>query len=157
MVRSSPAFLRQYPDMQGLLYDLPEVIATVPTGEFAGCEGRIRLESGNFFESVPEKCDAYILKHIIHNWSDDNCGKILALLREQLPANGRVLICEMIIQSDHVSTPAKMLDIEMLVMTPGGRERSPEEFQDLLALAGLRLSRVVQTASPLCVLEALAN
>ena len=113
--------------------------------------------SGSFFEHVPERCDAYILKHIIHNWSDDKCGRILALMREQLPTNGRVLICEMVIQSDHVPTPAKMLDIEMLVMTAGGKERSPEEFQDLLALAGLRLSRIVQTASPLCVLEALAN
>ena len=149
--------LGQYPDMRGVLYDLPEVIATVPTGQFGGCEGRIRLESGSFFEHVPERCDAYILKHIIHNWSDNNCGKILALMREQLPANGRVLVCEMVIQSDPVPTPAKMLDIEMLAMTVGGKERSPEEFRDLFASAGLRLGRIMPTPSPLCVLEALAN
>ena len=146
--------LRQYPQMQGVLYDLPEVLATVPPSQFAGCEGRIRIESGSFFVQVPESCDAYVLKHIIHNWSDDDCHKILTLMREQLPANGRVLICEMVIQSDPRSSPAKMLDIEMLVMTVGGKERSHEEFRVVCESAGFCLGRIVPTSSPLCVVEA---
>jgi hypothetical protein len=149
--------LRQYPRMQGVLYDLPEVLAKVPPSQFAGCEGRIHIESGSFFARVPENCDAYLLKHILHNWSDENCIKILTLLREQLPAHGRVLICEMVIQSDTGPTPAKMLDIEMLLLTVGGKERSSEEFRDLLASAGLRTGRIVPTPSPLYVVEAFAN
>jgi O-methyltransferase domain len=148
------AILRQYPQMQGVLYDLPEVLATVPPSQFAGCEGRIRIEPGSFFAHVPESCDAYLLKHIIHNWSDDDCRKILTLIREQLAADGRVLICEMVIQSNPGPSPAKMLDIEMLVMTVGGKERSPEEFRDVCASAGFCLGRIVPTPSPLCVVEA---
>jgi O-methyltransferase len=151
------SLLRQYPHMQGVLYDLPDVVLTVPMNQFAGCEGRIRIESGSFFERVPQNCDAYVLKHIIHNWSDDDGCKILTLVRDQLPAHGRVLICEMVIQNDPGPTPAKMLDIEMLVMTVGGKERSPEEFRDLLSSAGLRLGCIITTPSPLYVIEAFAN
>jgi O-methyltransferase domain len=151
------SLLRQYPHMQGVLYDLPQVVDTVPASQFAGCEGRILIESGSFFARVPQNCDAYLLKHIIHNWSDDDCRKILALVREQLPAHGRVLICEMVIQNDPGPTPAKMLDIEMLVMTVGGKERSPGEFRDLFSSAGLSLGCIIPTPSPLCVIEAYAN
>jgi hypothetical protein len=151
------SLLRQYPHMQGVLYDLPEVIATVPMNHFAGCEDRIRIESGSFFARVPQNCDAYVLKHIIHNWGDDDCRRILTLVRQQLPAHGCVLICEMVIPSDPGPTPAKMLDIEMLVMTAGGKERTPEEFRDLLSSAGLRFGCIMPTPSPLCVIEAFAN
>ena len=140
--------------MQGLLYDLPEVLATVSPSQFAGCEGRIHVKSGSFIARAPEGCDAYVLKHVLHNWSDDDCVKILTLLRDQLPAHGRVLICEMVIQSDPAPTPAKMLDIEMLLLTVGGKERSSEEFRDVLVSAGLRIGRIVSTPSPLSVLEA---
>ena len=140
-----------------MLYDLPEVLATVPSHQFAGCESRIHIESGSFFARAPEGCDAYVLKHILHNWSDDDCSKILTLLREQLPAHGRVLICEMVIQSDPGPTPAKMLDIEMLLLTVGGKERSYEEFREVLESAGFRIGRIVTTSNPLCVVEGFAN
>lgn len=151
------SILRRYPQMQGVLYDLPEVVAGVSEDRFAGCNGRVAIESGSFFERVPSGCDAFIMKHIIHDWSDDHCRTVLGLMREQLPANGRVLMCEMVVQDDPGPTPAKMLDIEMLVMTVGGKERSPEEFRDLFASAGLRLGRIVPTSSPLCVVEALVS
>ena len=148
------AILRQYPQMQGVLYDLPEVVAAVPARQFAGCEGQICIESGSFFERVPEGCDAYVMKHIIHDWSDDHCRKVLRLMRDQLPAQGRVLVCDKVVSDDPAPTPAKMLDIEMLVMTPGGKERTVEEFRDLFASAGLRLGRIVPTQNPICVIEA---
>jgi hypothetical protein len=151
------SILRQYPRIRGVLYDLPEVLATIPPNQFADCEGRVHLEAGSFFARAPEGCDAYALKHILHNWSHDDCVKILTLLREQLRAHGRVLICEMLIQNNPAPTPAKMLDIEMLLLTVGGKERSSEEFCDLLAAAGLRISCIVPTQSPLCVVEAFAN
>ena len=147
----------KYPRLQGVVYDLPEVLATAPSSQFTGCEDRIHLEAGSFFARAPDGCDAYVLKHILHNWSDDDCIRILTLLREQLPAHGRVLICEMVIRGDPAPTPAKMLDIEMLLLTVGGKERSSEEFRDVLASAGLRIARIVPTPSPLCVVEAFAN
>jgi O-methyltransferase domain len=149
------SILKRYPQMQGILYDLPEVVDGVPQDRFAGCGGRVSIESGSFFERVPSGCDAYVMKHIVHDWNDDHCRTILSLMREQLPPNGRVLICEMVIGDDPGPAPAKMLDIEMLVMTVGGKERSTEEFRDLFASAGLRLSRIVPTTSPVCIVEAL--
>ena len=148
------SILRANPNMQGVLFDLPEVVRSVPEGAFAGCEGRIAVEEGSFFARVPDGCDAYIMKHIIHDWSDEHCRNILRLMREKLPKNGHVLICEMVVSDEEGPTPAKMLDIEMLVMTVGGKERTPEEFRELFASCGLRLGRIVPTGRPLSVIEA---
>ena len=112
------------------------------------CKGRLGVEAGSFFERVPEGCDAYVMKHIIHDWSDEHCRTILRLIREQLGAQGRLLVCEMVLSDDPGPSPAKMLDIEMLVMTVGGKERTPQEFSDLFASAGLKLGRIVPTPTP---------
>ncbi len=148
------SFLRAYPNLKGVLFDLPEVIASIPETRFAGCEDRIALEAGSFFDRVPDGCDAYLMKYIIHDWSDAHCRTILSLIREQLPPHGRVLVCEMVVTDEPGPTPAKMLDIEMLVMTVGGRERTEEEFAGLFAASGLRLNRIVPTERPICVIEA---
>ena len=148
------SILRGNPAMQGVLYDRPEVVAGAPKSQFAGCEGRIVIEAGSFFEGVPDGCDAYVMKHIIHDWSDEHCRNILRLMREKLPEDGRVLICEMVVSDEPGPTPAKMLDIEMLVMTVGGKERTPAEFGELFASSGLRLNRIVPTARPISVIEA---
>jgi hypothetical protein len=148
------SILRRYPGMQGVLFDRPEIVAGVPEDQFAGCEGRIAIEAGSFFERVPDDCDAYIMKHIIHDWGDEQCRTILELMREKLPPHGRVLVCDMVVSGEPGPTPAKMLDIEMLVMTVGGKERTPEEFAELFASSGLWLNRIVPTERPICVIEA---
>ena len=114
---------------------------------------RLEIQPGSFFEAIPAACDAYITKYIIHDWSDEQCRKILRRMREQLTATGRALICDMVMPEDSAPSRAKVLDIEMLVMTPGGRERTAEEFSALLASAELRLSRIVETTLPICVIE----
>jgi len=148
------AILQRYPQMEGVLYDLPEV---VKGADLSGCDNRVRVESGSFFERVPSGCDAYLMKHIIHDWNDERCRTILSLVRQQLSPEGRVLVCEMIVPEDPSPAPAKMLDIEMLVMTVGGKERTVDEFRDLFTSAGLRLNRVVPTKSPICVIEGLVQ
>jgi hypothetical protein len=148
------AILGSYPAMQGVLFDRPEIVASVPPGQFASCQDRIAVEPGSFFERVPEGCDAYIMKHIIHDWGDEHCRTILKLMRDRLPPNGRVLVCDMVVSDDPGPTPAKLLDIEMLVVTVGGKERTEDEFRDLFASAGLRLNRIVPTERPICVIEA---
>jgi hypothetical protein len=149
------SILRGYPKVQGVLFDRPEVVSGIPASAFAGCEGRISIEAGSFFERVPDDCDAYILKHIIHDWSDEHCQTILGLMREKLPKVGRVLVCEMVVSDEPGPSPAKMLDIEMLVMTVGGKERSAAEFDALFASSGFQLSRIVPTSRPVSVIEAL--
>jgi hypothetical protein len=149
------AILRRHPAMRGVLYDMPAVTAGAPAaGCFRGLEDRVSIESGSFLERVPAACDAYLLKHIVHDWSDEVCTRILRLVRAQLPPDGRVLVCEMVIDDDSGAPMAKMLDIEMLAFTVGGRERTPAEFEDLFATADLRLERIVPTQSPVSVLEA---
>jgi len=148
------AILRANPKLQGVLFDRPEVVAHVPKQQFTGCDGRITTEGGSFFERVPDGCDAYLLKHIIHDWSDEHCRTILSLMRDKLPKHGRVLVCEMVVSDEPGPTPAKLLDIEMLVMTVGGKERTPEEFGELFAASGLRLNRIVPTGRPIAVIEA---
>lgn len=150
------AILKRYPDMHGVLFDREEIVAGVPEDEFAGCEERVALEGGSFFETVPDGCDAYIMKHIIHDWGDDQCRTILKLMRDKLPDGGRVLVCEMVVGDGPEPTPAKMLDIEMLVMTVGGKERTEDEFAELFASAGLKFNRIVRTERPTCVIEAVA-
>lgn len=149
------AVLQRYPQMKGVVYDLPEVVAgAVGKAHFAGCEERVEFAAGSFFERVPTGCDAYIMKFILHDWSDEHGRGILRQMRQNLPAHGRVLICEQIVADDAGPSPAKFLDLEMLALTVGGRERTEEEFRELFQSAGLRLTRVVRTAGPLCVLEA---
>lgn len=145
--------LRQYPAMQGVLFDLPEVLSGAGE-ELTGVEERIQRQSGSFFERVPEGCDAFIMKHIIHDWDDGSCRRILSLMRERLPAHGKVLLFEMVVPPGTDPVPAKFLDIEMMANTPGGKERTEEEFAALFAAVGLRLNRIVPTKSPMCVVEA---
>jgi hypothetical protein len=143
------SILRANPALQGVLFDRPEVVGSVQQSQFAGCEKRIAIKSGSFFERVPDGCDAYIMKHIVHDWSDEHCRSILSLMADKLPPGGRVLICEMVVTDEPGPTPAKMLDIEMLVMTVGGKERTEEEFAALFAASGLRLNRIVPTGRPI--------
>ena len=149
--------LQKYPAIQGVLFDLPEVVAGVPKDRLEACGGRLHVEAGSFFERVPQGCDAYMMKHIIHDWSDEHCRNILKLIRAELPPHGRLLVCEQVMPEEPGPAPAKMLDIEMLVMTVGGKERSPSEFGELFASAGFKLGRIVTTPTPICVVEALPN
>ncbi len=149
------SILKAYPALKGVLYDLPEVVTgAAEHNRFADCGGRVCIESGSFFERVPSGCDAYMLKHIIHDWDDQRSRRILSLIREQLPPDGRVLLCEMVVPDSAEPAPAKFHDLEMLALTAGGRERTVQEFADLFASAGLRLTRVIPTNTAYCVIEA---
>ena len=151
--------LRKTPGLQGVLYDLPSVVGgAARAGHFQGCEDRITFESGSMFDGVPTGCDAYIMKHILHDWSDEHCVKILRLMSDQLAAHaldaGRVFIAEMIVPDGPEPSPAKLLDIEMLVLTVGGKERTVPEFAALFAAAGLELVGVKTTQAPIALVEA---
>ncbi len=148
------SILRANPKIAGVLFDRPEVVTTLPADTFAGLKGRVTVDGGSFFERVPDGCDAYVMKHIMHDWDDEHCGTILRLMREKLPKDGRLLVCEMVVTDEPGPTPAKMLDIEMLVMTVGGKERTEAEFAELFAASGLKLNRIVPTVRPIAVIEA---
>jgi len=150
------AILRQHPDMRGILFDIEHVLAGArPRIAAAGMESRVATTSGDFFKAVPSGGDAYIMKHIIHDWPDDRAVVILRNIHRALAnqPNGRVILLESIIQTGDQLDFGKLIDIEMLLL-PGGRERTEAEFRRLFELAGFKLARVVPTRSPLSVLEA---
>jgi hypothetical protein len=146
--------LRANPKMHGVLFDLPEVVGGADaTLHASGQAARVEKAPGNFFDGVVADADAYIMKHIIHDWDDARSTKILEHCRKGLRRGGKVLIVDQVITDRPESAMGKLLDLEMLVMTPGGRERTEAEFAALAHGAGLRLTRIVPTKSPVCVVE----
>jgi O-methyltransferase domain/Dimerisation domain len=150
------SILRQYPKMRGVLADLDHVIAgAVPHLEQMGVKGRCETVAIDFFKSVPAGGDAYIMKHIIHDWDDERAAVLLGNIRRQLQGkpNGRLLLIEAVIQPGNQPDIMKLIDMEMLA-APGGRERTADEFKALFARSGFELTRVVPNESPLALIEA---
>lgn len=146
--------LGRHPGVQGVLFDLPAV-AEAGRARLAaeGLSERCRVESGSFYEAVPAGGDIYVLSHIIHDWDEASCLKILGNCRDAMKPDGRILLVEMVIPGPNEPHPGKLLDLVMLAV-PGGRERTPEEYAALFAKAGLRLAQIVPTASPVSIVEA---
>ena len=146
--------LGRHKKMRGVLFDLPHVAAgATATFTRAGITGRVRIESGDFFKELPSGADAIIMKHIIHDWDDDSATRILQACHRALGVRGKVLIVDAVVPSGSTPHYGKLLDLEMLVLTPRGRERTKAEFTKLLRGAGFRLSRVVPTEGPLSIVE----
>ena len=149
------AVLSRHPGMRGVLFDRPYVVQEAPALLKArGVAERVTVESGDFFERVPAGGDAYLLSHIIHDWTEEQCLTILGHCRRAIGPDGRVLIVETVLPPDGTPHPGKMQDLVML-MFPGGRERTEAEYAELLAKGDLRLNRVIATASIASVVEAL--
>jgi len=146
--------LKRYPALRGLFFDQAHVIERArPAIQAADVTGRCDLVAGNFFESVPGGADAYFLRHIIHDWTDDLSVRILRNIRRAMPQTSRVLIVETIIPEGNDPHPAKNFDIAMMLF-PNGMERTEKEYSALLKPAGFRISKIVPTASPVSVIEA---
>ena len=146
--------LGNYPEARGVLYDLPHVVRNATALiQARGLADRITIEAGSFFEGVPSGGDAYLLSHIIHDWSEEQCLVILGHCRRVMNPDSRLLLIEMVLPDGDTPHPGKMLDMMMLV-GPGGQERTEQEYGTLLGKAGLRLIRVVPTGSAVSVVEA---
>lgn len=148
--------LRKHPRVKGVLFDLEHVVggAVHRICELA-LEGRCRAVAGDFFKSVPEGGDAYLMKCIIHDWDDEKSATILRNCRTAMQGNrqAKVILLEQVVPGPGQPHFSKLLDLVMLTF-PGGRERTAEEFKGLFAKAGFRLTRIVPTESPLSVIEA---
>jgi hypothetical protein len=143
------------PRLEGIVFDLPQVVEGARhTIAAAGLDGRCRTEAGSFFERVPGGGDGYLLSFILHDWDDARAAAILRNVRAAMRPEGRLLVIEGVVPPGDEPSMSKLSDLEMLVMTPGGRERTEQEFRDLLASGGFRLNRVVSTPSAVSVLEA---
>jgi hypothetical protein len=140
--------------VHGVLFDRPAALAQA-RARFQGTplEGRIEYQSGSFFETVPAGGDAYLMKHILHDWNDAQASQLLRVCRAQLPRQGRLLAIEYVLPPGDAFSPGKLLDLEMLVVC-GGRERTLEHWKSLMAHNGLTLERVIATPSGVSIIEA---
>jgi hypothetical protein len=152
------AILSANPHLQGVLFDVPTVVAGVD-GELSGAEviDRCKVVSGDFFDSVPEGGDAYLLSNIIHGWSDDQAVQILSRCRAAMTDTACVLLAEVVLPEGRQPSVGKLIDLEMLVMSAGGRQRTETEYRTLFGRAGLRLTRIVPSAGMVSLVEAVPD
>jgi hypothetical protein len=147
--------LAKYPALKGILFDLPKVVESAEA--FLASRGvaqRIQRVGGDFFSGVPKGADAYLMKHILHDWSDEDSIRILRRIHESAHKGAKLLLVEGIVSDAPGSEFIKILDIEMMAVTHGGRERTLPEWQKLISESGFSFTRVVPTESPACVIEA---
>jgi hypothetical protein len=146
-------FLDRDPDRRGIVFDRTEI---VPSARQVladhGLTGRVDVVSGDFFESVPE-ADVYILSHIIHDWDDESCLRILRTVKNAAPPGAHLVIIESVIPPGDTPHPAKLIDLTMLAMATG-RERTAAEYEKLLAAAGFTMERIVPSSTPYSFIEA---
>ena len=149
------SILQAYPTLHGVLFDLPHVVkGALPLLENAGVASRCEVIGGDFFTAVPADYDTYVLKGVIHDWDDERAIALLSRCHQAMKQQGKVLLVERVIVTG--STPQVLVleqDVQMLVL-PGGKERTENEYRTLLTAAGLELTRIIPVRTPYYVIEA---
>ena len=144
--------LRASPEATGAVLELPEVVAdgkALARGH--GLADRMEFIAGDMFESLPAGGDCYALKYIVHDWSDEGVKKILRNIRKSIAPNGTLLAVDVVVQpGPHIG---KIFDAYMVVLMPGGVERTEEELAALYASCGFKLTRVIPTRAYLSIIE----
>ncbi len=135
-----------FPHIHGTTFDMPTTLSHVHDG--------IQCISGSFFDEIPGGFDAYLLRNILHDWSDEKCIKILSTIRNALADDTPLLIIETLVDEDGAKRLGRFADITMFTMTPGGRERSLKEFTTLLHEAGFSIASVVKTSGSKALIDA---
>lgn len=148
------AILLAFPATTGVLFDLPLTIDLGRERIAANkLTDRCQLVAGDFFHDLLPAGDVYLLKSIIHDWSDAEAETILHNCRKAMSPDSRLLLVEQIVPLDNSPHPSKEMDLLMLVVL-GGKERTLDEYAALLDQAGFQLARVIDTESPLSLIEA---
>jgi O-methyltransferase/methyltransferase family protein len=148
------ALLAAHPEAEGVLFDLPHVVALAPSVlAAAGVSSRCRSISGDFFKVMPPDGELYLLRKVLHDWDDGRADQLLAVCRAAMPPGARLVVAETIVPEGNAPAYAKLLDLLMLAYA-GGRERTEREYRTLLAAAGFAVERTVATRSSLSLIEA---
>lgn len=147
--------LKRHSKLEGICFDLPEVVGWEGARKLETFfDGRLTFLSGDFFHNVPVGADCYLLKNILHDWDDESCLRILKHVHSSMGANGRLVLVESVLEKTEGDSISKFMDLEMLVLTRGGRERSYSEFLDLLKRAGFEIEKMTATPTPFSLLTA---
>jgi ubiquinone/menaquinone biosynthesis C-methylase UbiE len=145
--------LRRYPGMRGILFDMEHVVARASqSGHIKAIAERCQTLAGSFFETAPPGADAYLMRHVLHDWTDEQCASILSNVRRVVPPHGKLLIAECVVPPGNVRSISKDYDILMMV-GPQGLERTEAQFRTLLQQCGFELTGITPTASMISVIE----
>ena len=137
-----------------MLFDQPGVVAEAnQILEYARVADRCAVAGGSFFDAVPEGADAYLLKAVIHDWPDAEAVAILGTCRQAIPEHGTLLLVEQLLGEGPDPSRTAFSDLNMLV-APGGKERTLDEYGSLLGAAGFQLGRAAATGTDVFVIEA---
>lgn len=147
------AILTQHPNVKGMIFDLPEVINSIPKKNPQGVNDRCQLYAGSFFDSIPKGADGYLLKSVLHDWDDEKAEQILKNCYEAMDSNSRLLIIEVVLLPQDQSLYANCMDFLMLTVT-GGKERSLASFKEMLDRSGFTLQQVYPTSTEFSILAA---
>ncbi len=139
--------------MNGIVADIPSVIQETRKMIHArGIEDRCQAIEIDFFKNIPSGSDAYLLSNILHDWPDEQCRTILKNCQQAMKSGSKLLVVEMVVPPGNAPSVAKLLDLEMMVIT-GGRERTEFEYKNLFESSGFKLSRIIPTRENVCLLE----
>jgi hypothetical protein len=146
--------LYKHKELNGILLDLPlGLINSFDILHKYGVAERVQVIPADFLETMPAVADAYIVKNIIPNWSDEEGVKILSNIRRVLPDQGKILLIELVVEEGNRASYAKIIDIQMMVCMQDGKERTLKEFKTIIDNAGLRIEKIVPTIAPFMVIE----
>jgi hypothetical protein len=146
------AILDRNPALHGVVFEMPHVVEQIKKEDsLRKWSGRCEAVAGSFFEGVP-KSDGYIMKHILHDWDDEAASKILSACRKSILPGGKVLVADQVVPAGNTPSPSKIMDLEMLV-APGGRERTAQEWDKVFSRSGFRLERIIATPANQAIIE----
>jgi ubiquinone/menaquinone biosynthesis C-methylase UbiE len=151
------AVLAAYPKLRATLFDMAEAVAAAKRGEGGPLPGANFVTGDIFTTAAPEGGDVYLLRHLLHDYDDRDCVRILANVRRAMHPRARVLVLEAPLPSDDSPGPGRWLDLQVMLLC-GGRERTVEDYAGLFEQVGLRLARTIPTGHPaMTVVEAVAS
>ncbi|MFJ5830012.1 methyltransferase [Streptomyces sp. NPDC093089] len=148
--------LQQAPDVKGVLYD--SEVATVDSQalfEEAGVADRFTIEHGGYLDKLPSGADAYVFKHIIHDFSEEDAVTALRNAREAIAPGGKLLVIEYVLPENNENHLGHTIDLWLMLML-GAQDRTLAEYTELFAKAGFQVTRAVPTSAPISVIEAIA-
>ena len=152
------SLLENNPFLKGILFDRQYVVNKVyPTLKNKGLLERCSLQAGNFFESVPSGYDAYLLRHIIHDWNDSQALKILQNCRRAMRDDSKILVLEILMETENEPKVGRFRDLNMLVSMAEGKERTEKEYSSLYRQAGLNLTQIITIPSTMSIIEGIPS
>ncbi len=148
--------LHKYRKLEGIVFDLPHVVIKAESNfKKFGVENRAEAIPGNFFDTIPAGCDAYIMKNILHAFDDETSIKLLRNIHRTMVKSGKILIMEAVIAEDNKPAFGKIFDLQMMIGTDGGKERTQKEYKNILEKSGFKFKRVIHTVTPFSIVEAI--